>query len=82
MWNLKLDRLYWVEWLDHTADSHWKDKEETHKGKPAVCTTIGWLKGIDNESIKLHNTYTEEVSGGESLILQNCITKAWEIDFD
>ena len=61
-----------VHWLDTLSSSHWMPREQVAQERVARCRTIGYLIGVDVESIRLSHTLSED-DGDFTIIPLGCI---------
>ena len=77
----KLEKMFLDCWKDHTANASWVDDIE--KEKFTTCWSVGWLKGEDDDCIKLVDTYTDDKKvGGVMVILKSCIVDMYMIEME
>lgn len=75
-WKRYLDRLVWVDWLDSSGTSAWrelKSYQEFAKGHNLSCESVGWVIQESADRVTISSTRskgTDEVNGNQ--IIPRC----------
>jgi len=77
------EKMLKIKWLDHTAFSEIYEHREIKKLKPAEVTSLGFLVGEDDDTIKIvsEKGKLKKWKGyrGVAVILKSCILEKKEL---
>ena len=65
--------MVYVEWVDHSADGRWFDKEDADLDSECLCGSVGWLFSENEHRIILVSSINDTQVGNRQYIEKKLI---------